>query len=341
MSWREKRFRKRNRVLELIKKYSGKSLPWLFLAPLFIMIAVAWVSPLFLTVYLSFTNLSIKNFLAFINDFFTPEVKYTLENFQKIFGGGDPYIGEVLRITILYVTSVLAINALYSLILSIAIAYFIRNDYLSMFLRVSWLIPRITPGIIYALMWNWFIDPEYGLFNTLLRFAGIPEEWLPNSWLLDKPYSQILMILVNGYIGASFGMIVYTAAIKSIPPDLINAALVDGASEFQVAKNIILPLLKWQILFVTAWQTLSLLASYEVILMIWGSGGGGDYGGIARVAGVMVWSLYAYTQAFREKLYGYASAISLVLVVIGLTLIYVYFKLFGFKRLMEPSKVEV
>ncbi|HDJ84034.1 MAG TPA: sugar ABC transporter permease [Desulfurococcaceae archaeon] len=322
---------------------SRKIVPWLFLTPLFIMIAFAWVGPLFLTVYLGFTDLQLKNFIAFIKDFFTPEVHLTLKNFEKIFFAEDPYITEVAKITVMYVGSVLAINAFFALILSIAIAYFVKNEFLSMFLRVSWLLPRITPGIIYALMWNWFVSPD-GMLDTLLKLAGIPEQWLPSNWLLDKPYSQILMVIVNGYIGASFGMIVYTAAIKSIPPDLINAALVDGASEFQVAKNIIIPLLKWPIMFVTAWQTLSLMASYDVILMVWGAAQGASPSevlGVAKVAGVTVWALYAYSQAFSQYQYGYAAAISLVLVVIGLVLIVFYFKIFGFRRLMEPSRVEV
>ncbi|MCD6488046.1 MAG: sugar ABC transporter permease [Desulfurococcales archaeon] len=327
--------------MRITRAVMKKIIPWLFLTPVIIFIILSWVAPVALTLYLGFTDLSIKNFLAFIRDFFTPEVHITLENFEKIFFGGDPYLPEVLKITIIYVVSVLAINAFYSLILSISIAYFLKHDYLSLFLRVSWLLPRITPGVIYALMWNWFIDPRYGMLNTLLSLAGIPKEMLPQSWLLDKPYSQILMIMVNGYIGASFGMIVYTAAIKSIPPDLINAALVDGANEFQVARHIIIPLLKWPIFFVVAWQTLSLLASYEQILLIWGAGGGGGYAGIARAAGVMVWALYSYSKAFSEYQYGYASAISVVLVVVGIALILIYFKLFGFSRLMAPSKVEV
>jgi len=135
-----------------------------------------------------------------------------------------------------------------------------------------------------------------------------------------------------------------SAAIKSIPPDLINAALVDGASEFQVARRIIIPLLKWPIMFVTAWQTLSLMASYDVILMVWGAAQGASPSevlGITKVAGVTVWSLYAYTQAFSQYQYGYAASISLVLVAIGLGLIVLYFKVFGFRRLMEPSRVEV
>jgi len=310
-------------------------LPFIFLTPLLLFICFAWIAPMILTIYLSFTDLSIKNLITFA-------VKYTIENFERIFLAKDPYIVEVLKTTVFYVVSVLSINVIYALFLSVAIAYLVKNEILSMLLRISWLLPRITPGIIYALLWIWFVDPRVGLFNKLLSMIGVPEHLLPGSWLLEKPYAQLLLVIVNGYVGASFGMIVYTAAIKSIPPDLINAALVDGATDFQVVRRIIIPLLKWPILFVTAWQTLSLLASYEYILMVWGAGGGGgDYAGVARAAGVMVWSLYSYSKAFAEYLYGYAAAISMVLVVIGLALILLYFKIFGFKRLMEPSRVEV
>ncbi len=324
----------------MAKKIRRWILPLLFLTPLFIMIGLAWVSPLALTVYLGFTDLSIRNFLAFIQDFFTDKVSLTLDNFRRIFTAEDPNIPLTLKVTVLYVVSVLAINAFYALVLSLAIAFFVRNEVLSMILRITWLLPRITPGIIYALMWIWFIDPRNGLLNDMLRLMGVPEDLLPDSWLLRTPYSQLLMIMINGYVGASFGMIVYTAAIKSIPTDLINASYVDGANEFQAARRVIIPLLKWPMLFVTAWQTLSLLSSYEYILMVWGAGSGQGYG-IARSAGVMVWSLYSYSKAFAEYLYGYASALSLILVIIGIVLIVLYFKIFGFRRMMEPSKVEV
>ncbi len=326
-------------IRKRLSKVYERIAPWLFLSPMLGLTVFAWILPVILTVYLSFTDLSLKNFLAFIRDFFTDQVRFTLENFQRMFAGGDPYLATVLQVTVLYVGSVLVFNAFFSLIMSISIAYFIRNEAISTALRILWLLPRIMPPVVYALLWHWFIDPDYGLLNKLLASVGIPQSLLPSSWLLDPPYSQLLMIMINGYVGASFGMIIYTAAIKSIPSDILNAAYVDGASEFQVARRIIIPMLKWPMLFVVSWQTLSLLASYEYILAVWGAGGGSEGVGIARAANVMVWSLYSYTKAFNDYQYGYASAISLMLVFIGVALIYLYFKIFGFKRLMEPSKV--
>ncbi len=307
-----------------------KILPWIFLAPMLIMIAIFWLTPVALTVFLSFTNITYKNFIAFIRG----EIgayNYTLENFYKVFLGKDPYMVEVAKITLLYVGSVLTINAFYSLILSIAIAFLLRNEVLSTFLRLTWLLPRITPAVVYGFMWIWLVSPDVGPLYQLFKAIGIA----PSSWILEKPYSQLLMIMINGYVGVSFGMIIYTSAIKSIPEDLIRAARVDGASDFQIARRIILPLLRWPMLFVVSWQTLSLIASYEYILIVWGS-----YGA-TRAAGTTVFPLYAWFKAFEMGEYAYGAAVSLVIVMIGIVLLLTYFKLFGFSRLMQPSRIEV
>ena len=74
-------------------------------------------------------------------------------------------------------------------------------------------------------------------------------------------------MLVNG-LTASLGLVIFTAAIESIPRDLLRAARVDGATTAQIVWRLILPLLRWPIMFVTTYQTLSLLASFEAILLL-------------------------------------------------------------------------
>ena len=315
----------------------GRVLPWLFLAPLLAFVALFWITPVGLTVYLSLTNITFKNLVYFIRGDFS-KISLTLQNLANVFLGKDPFILGVTEITVLYVCSVLAINAFYSLILSIAIAFFVKNEALSTFLRITWLLPRITPSVVYGLMWLWLMTPGTGPLYQLFSLLGIH----PLSWLLCRPYSQLLMIMINGYVGVSFGMIIYTAAIKSIPKDLINAARVDGASDFYIARKIIFPLLKWPMLFVISWQTLSLIASYEYILIVWGGGAPGTESvGVAWSAGVMVFPLYAWFQAFALGNYAYGAAISLPIVIMGIGLLMFYFKVFGFQRLMQPTRIEV
>ncbi len=295
---------------------------YFFLLPFFVFIATFWIKPLIDSIWLSFND-----------------VKYTFENMRfvgldnyiKIFTK-DIYVPDVIFTTVLYVGTVILINAFYSFIIAFVTTYYIKNEALGTALRLLWLIPRIMPTIVYAVMWLWLIDPEYGPINMFMRFLGLKP---PESWLIQRPYSWILMIIVNGFVGASWGMIIYSAAIKSLPLDIIYAAKVDGASEFQILRYIFIPLLKWPILFVTAWQTLSLLSSFGEILAIWG-----EYA-VARAGQVVTWALYAWFKAFYVNDFGYGAALSMVLVVIGIALVLLYFKIFGYRRLTQPSRVEV
>lgn len=297
----------------------SKKIAIIFIAPLFIVILITWIMPLFINAAMAFTDMSIGFRFNFTG----------LENLKRIFLV-DPRISEVLQTTVTYVVFTLLINAGFSLLLGIITGYFIRRESVSLFFRTAWMLPRMMPPVVYVLMWLWFTAPETGLFNQMLQALGLP---IPMSWLLQRPYSRMLMIFMNGFVGASFGMIIHSSAVRSIPEDFFRAAKVDGASDLQLVRNIILPLLKWPILFVTAWQTLSLLASYEFILITWGD--------IAPTAGTEVWSLFTYNVSFRTFQYGYAAALALLLIIVGVTLIWLYIKIFGFKRLVNPSKIEV
>jgi len=146
-----------------------------------------------------------------------------------------------------------------------------------------------------------------------------------------------VIILANGFVGASFGMIIFTSAIESILPDYLMAAKVDGASTLQTIRYIILPMIKWPILFVLSYQTLSLLASYEYILLLTNVGPG--------FYTTEVWSLYAFHLAlsnyFGNVQFGYGAALAAVLVVIGIITSVIYLKVFRFRELVAEPKIEV
>jgi len=292
-----------------------------FLTPFLVTLIVIYGLPSLLCFLMSLTDMG----LNFQFNWLTPP----WYNYIKIIQCEDPYIPEVFYTTLLYVGATLLINSPFALVLGIFTTYNIRRENLSAVLRLLWFLPRMTPVVIYGLLWQWFADPYVGPLAKIGQIFGLRDVY----WLLDKPYSQILMIVVNGYVGASWGMIIFSSSVKCIPLELFYAAKVDGASDWAVIKNIILPLLKWPMLFVTAWQTLSLLGSYVQILVIWD--------GHALTSGTEVWSLYSYDMAFRSYEFGYSAALAMVIVVVALGLIALYFKIFGFRRMLEPSRVEV
>ena len=159
--------------------------------------------------------------------------------------------------------------------------------------------------MLYILLWLWVVSPsEVGLLNqVLMRGFGLDA---PLDLLTAAPVA--LIIVANGFIGASMGMIIFTAAIRGIPEHLFHAAAVDGAGALAQVRFITLPALRWPISFVTIYQTLSLLVSFEYILLL--TKGGPFYD-------TTVYALYVYRRAFESGQYAYGAALALFLIVIG------------------------
>jgi len=196
------------------------------------------------------------------------------------------------------------------------------------FFRAVWLLPRMSPSVVYALLWLWVVDPnERGLLNqVLVHVLGMAPLDLRN----DHPL--LVIILANGFIGASLGMIIFTSAIRSIPEHLFHAARADGAGPLAIVRHIVFPALRWPISYMTIHQTLSLLVSFEYILLI--TGGGPFYD-------TTVFSLYAYRRAFENGQYAYGAALSLILIVIGVIAALVLWRLMDMRRLLQVPRIEV
>ncbi len=291
----------------------------IFLLPSFALIVVFYLLPVLLTLLISFTDMDYSFQWNWVG----------LKNYVQMIS--DPIAGKVFNNTLLYVFSTLALfNVGAALVISLITVHI--PERVGQGYRALWLLPRITPSTVYALLWLWAVrqDPT-ALFNWILGFFGME----PVNWLHKHPWP--IVILVNGFVGASFGMIIFTAALKSIPADYLRAARVDGASTLQIIRHIELPLIKWPLMFVTAYQTLSLLTSYEYILLVT-NGGPGYYT-------TEVWALYSYHLAFAQYggivKFGYGAALATVLVILGLILSIAYWRVFRLKELMVEPKIEV
>lgn len=301
---------------------------YLFVAPATILIFLFFLMPVILTMLLGFTSMDYRFKWEWIG----------LGNYYRIMR--DIWAPIILRNTIFYVIATLAcFNVGMALVISLLTTHV--HDKAGAVFRAIWLLPRITPSTVYIVLWNWVTAPyPYGLFNWILVNLGLQEVQWKMAYtahpLIPIPVVWISTILVNGFIGASFGMIIFTSAIKAIPEDYINAAKVDGATTLQTIRYVILPMIKWPILFVTAYQTLSLLTSYEQILLF--TDGGPAYT-------TEVWALYSFHKAFAEYAgafeFGYGAALSVILVIIGLIASVVYYKVFRFRELMLETKIEV
>ncbi|MGH2437813.1 MAG: carbohydrate ABC transporter permease [bacterium] len=290
--------------------------PAIFLAPSTVLILMFFLLPVVTTLGLSFTDLSTMTFR---------QPKWVgLQNYRELFG--DPFIGKILGNTVRYVLLTLLFNVGMGLalaLLSTSIPTRFGNQ-----VRALWLLPRILPPVVYVLIWQGLTrEAPFGLVSSL---AGVSR-----NWITADPWSAI--ILANGLVGASFGMLIFTSAIRAIPADLFYASAVDGATTAQTVRRVVLPMLRWPILFVTAYQTLSLLTSFEYILLLT-QGGPGFYT-------TTVWALHAYQLAlsnyFGNVRFGLGAAMAALLVVIGIGVSLVYLRIFNFKDLVTEPKVEV
>lgn len=296
---------------------------WGFMAPASLLVMVFFFIPAILLFVLSMTDLASSNF----GD---PWTFIGLENFRRMFS--DTFFPKILGNTFKYVILTLSLfNVGLALVLALLTTHINRKA--GFFFRVLWLLPRITPSVIYIVMWQRIAQsPPYGILNQFLGLAGIEHQ---PYWLPEAPW--VFVILANGFVGASFGMIIFTSAIESIPKDFIIAAKVDGASTLQVIRDITMPLLKWPLLFVVSYQTLSLLVSFEYILLLT-QGGPGLYT-------TEVWALTAYKRAlftyFGTNQWGYGSAWAFVLVTIAAIASVIYLRIFRFDDLVQEPKIDV
>ncbi|MGP7817378.1 carbohydrate ABC transporter permease [Niallia sp. 01092] len=284
------------------------------LGPFFLLITLFFFIPVLLIAILAFTGMDSAMRWEFNG----------LLNFKKLIS--DPNIWLVLKNTIVYVGFTLLINVFFGLALGILTTYFIQKDSVGLIFRTIWMLPRISPPVVYILLWLWFFDPsEYGVLNSLRALFDMA----PAEWLISHPMEAI--IVANGFIGASFGMIIFSSAIKSIPQDLFQAARVDGASQWSIIKDIIIPSIRWPLMFVTIWQFLSLLTSYEYIILL-------TKGGPLFESEVL--ALYSYHKAFQNFEFGYGSAVSLVLVILALLFTFIMWRWFGMKKMLGSSRIE-
>ena len=180
-------------------------------------------------------------------------------------------------------------------------------------------------------MWKW-LAWDTGFLSAVLDDFGVR----PRNWMLDSAANAwVVVVFINGLVGASMGMLIFSSAIKAIPQSLFYASEVDGAYRWQQIRHIILPQLRWPILFVTCYQTLSLLTSFEYILLSTNGGPGGT---------TEVWALAIYHTALNNYAgnlqYGYGAAMALVLVVIGIVLSLVYLRLFNYGALVARPLIE-
>lgn len=279
-----------------------------FLLPGIILVGAFYVLPLIITTWISFTPLTNWRVREQLTEF------VGLDNYRALwlFVTMNPLGEKILKTTIVFVALTLVVNVVGGLLL--AIATYVIEERVSLGFRLLWLLPRMTPLAVFGLLWYYFFyGSEQGTLNAFLLRLGLidrPHFWGTEPELL--PWGAwLIAVFVNGIVGVSYGMVIFYSAFRNIPRELIIAAKVDGATTWQIIRHILIPMVRWHLVFVTVWQLLSLVTSYMHLFVLT------EWRVIDKTYGT-TWALMVFQQAFGTiKNQGFAAAAAVVLVVIG------------------------
>ena len=264
----------------------------LFLAPAVIAFLVFRYYPLVKGLYMAFFRWDTQN---------PPGDFVGFNNFRLAIT--SPLFFQVLVNTALLYAFGLLLGFWVPIVQSLALNQIRKGYYLFRFLYI---LPVAVPGIAFLMVWKYIWHPEFGLANAVMGLLSLPTQ----VWLNDP--SLVKMVLrFPGLLGGGMGILIYTAAIQNISVEVIEAAIVDGATAWQRTRYIIFPniLPIVGILFVLSLTT-SLLAFDDVWIM---TGGGPGYASTTLVMGV-------YTKAFVQNQFGMASAWAFWILILTLAL---------------------
>ncbi|WP_106766196.1 carbohydrate ABC transporter permease [Paenibacillus faecalis] len=274
------------------------SIAWLFMTPGLILLVLFVFWPIIYSLPLALTNYSIIGETEFVG----------FDNFKTAFQDKS-FITSLIN-SLLYVIVVPFIQ-----IFSILMAILVNSNVKGIkFFRTAYYIPVVTSMVAVALIWGWLLS-QNGVVNYILSSVGLMEERI--TWLSNKNTALWTLMFITMWKGLGYYMMIYLAGLQSIPKDLVEAAMIDGANRWQSIRKVTIPLLKPYVFFCSL---ISLMAAIRVFDEVFILTQGGP--GITTLTS----SLYIYQQGFQKFNFGYSSALGLIVSVLIAALSIIIFR---------------
>jgi len=268
-------------------KYYKSYAPYLFLIPAFVILGVFFFIPFFQTFLLSFNDYGNIYSAQYVG----------LQNYITLFK--SPIFYKVMLNTFLYLVLTVPILVTVSLFLAILINQKIRGVTLY---KILIYFPVIVSIVVAAIAFKW-LYAQHGILNYGLSLIGIS----PVGWITDPKYSLISVALVTIWKGLGYYMMIYLAALMSVPNDLYEACDIDGANFFQKHLTVTIPQIMPTVALVSTISAISALKVFAEIYVM-------TKGGPLNSSKTIVY--YIYERAFENLDLGYSSALAVVLLII-------------------------
>jgi multiple sugar transport system permease protein len=264
-----------------------RSTAWAFIGPSVVVILGLSVVPVVWSLLLSFRA----------DDLVTPGRWVGLDNYRAL--AQDPTFRTAVGNTLLYAALYVPLSLVGGLALALALNRRIR---LIGLYRTLVFIPFVVSATAQGVLFSFILDPEFGVANALLHQLGISAQ----GFLADPDQALYLLVLISLWSGVGFCVVVYLAALQDVPPELVEAARIDGAGRAQVLRHVTLPALTPVTVFLLLWQ---LITSLQVFDLIYVTTKGGPLGSTTVIV------YFVWQQAFQMFTAGYGAASAYVLAV--------------------------
>lgn len=275
---------------------------YLFLAPAMITFALFVLVPAVSVLFLSLYKYKV----------ITPPVFLGLKNWQRVFTA-DPRLIKVFQNSGKFVLLLAPMHMLFGLLLA-QFAYRVVSHFRMSTYRLILYFPIMVSTASVAVAWTFIFDKSFGILNYFLGFFGVEQiNWMNSSFWV-YPGTMIFSLWKN--VGVYF--LYFLIALQNVDPVLLEAADIDGATEWQKYFKVTLPMITPTIFFVLTTMLIGQIQIFDEPYLL-SAGGPGD---ASRTI-----SLYIYEVAYQMQQYGYASAIAILLLVIVLIITFLQFRL--------------
>ncbi|MBV9210846.1 MAG: sugar ABC transporter permease [Acidobacteria bacterium] len=272
--------------LQIFSWRDERALPYLLVAPSVAVLLALSIYPLIYSVKVSFQT--------------GTRAAWSIQNFTRLFA--DKFFLDALWHTLVYATVALTFEFLIGLGLALLLNETLKGRNV---FRALLLVPMMLPPVVVGVVWRLMLNPNFGAINGTLKSAGLRTTAL--TWTASPRLALASVIFVDIWQWTPFMFLVLLAGLQAIPQEPYEAALIDGSSRWQTFLNVTLPLLKPAILIALLLRTMDLLRVFDQVFILTEGGPGFATETI---------SLYIYRTAFRFSDFGYAAAMSFVLLIL-------------------------
>jgi sn-glycerol 3-phosphate transport system permease protein len=280
------------RLSALISTLRGSgTIAYIFLLPSLIFLAIFTLWPIISVIWTSFQARKGRT-----------QIFVGLQNYERMLS--DPISQQVIKNTVIYVTAGLVVSVIGGLLLAILMNQAIRNIG---FFRFPFLATIALPMVSVASIWLFLYSPRVGLFNEILGALGLPR----SNWLSDRELALPALFVVYLWKQLGYFALFYLAALQALPIDVLEAAKLDGITFWQKLRYIIWPLVSPTTYFVSTIAVLNSLQQVDHVFVL-------TAGGPNNATNMSLF--YVYEQGFKYFKTGIASAMTVILLAVLLTM---------------------